>query len=64
MAVIINNPANLSDEIDISTDGARQASIVDEEVVGLLKQILTELKMMNFRLLYATEIDIDPEDVE
>ena len=48
----------------VNFDGARQLAVLDEEVLGVLKQILGELEKLNAVMAYATDLEFDPGDLE
>lgn len=52
-------------EIQTTYEGdAGQVSVKDEEVRGVLAQILVELRKMNMYLSHMTDSHIEDEDVE
>ena len=55
---------NGTTSVGLVTDGFPQLASTDQETVGLLTKILCELKMLNLRMLEATELEISPEDVQ
>ena len=50
--------------VTADTDGAVQLSVVDTTQNDLLRQILSELRKLNFMLAHATDVHIDKDGDE